>query len=141
MEQLLTLFSDLDIRIVYISAAVVLIAGLLSIIKKAIKLGVIALLIAAIITYGGTTINSLKEKYRFNVIGTKVDLKVDDKQYSFQLLDIKEIICTDLGNGNVRLEMISKDGDYYTQPIKLNRVLYNLLKGQVNKLDIKVTER
>ncbi len=141
MEKFLSLFSDIDIRIVYAAAAIVAIAGILSLIKKAIKLGIIVIAISLVITYGGNVLNEIKENYKFNMEGTTMQVTILDKSYSVDLLNVKEAIAQDVGNGNVRLELYDKQGNAYTQPIVMNRMIYQLIKGQADKYSIEIKEK
>jgi len=141
MEKFLSMFVDIDTRVIYIAVVVILIAGLLAVIKKAVKLGIIVLIIALLVGYGGSFLNSIKERYDFSINGTELYVRVMNNEYNIELVDVKEINVQDLGNGNVKMEIYDTEGKAYTTPITINGTIYQLIKKQVSKHDIVVNER
>ena len=95
MEKFLSMFVDIDTRVIYIAVVVILIAGLLAVIKKAVKLGIIVLIIALLVGYGGSFLNSIKERYDFSINGTELYVRVMNNEYNIELVD-KGNKCTGL---------------------------------------------
>ena len=139
MENMASLFAGIDIKYIYIAVGILVIGVLLSIIKKAFKLGLIVLVIAAILTYGGTAISKLQSKYQIESTGSTISLQLNGKPYSLDYSEIVSIEAQDLGNGKERLSISKLDSSKTF--IDVPQFIYNIIKEKAEEKNIKITER
>ncbi len=138
MENILSKFNGLDVKYLYAAVAIIVIAAVIALIKKAIKVGLVVLVIALAITYGGMVIKDFQQKYNIDVNGTVISMTMEGKDYTFDYKAVKQIDAQDLGTGNVKLDIETITGRMF---ITVPRFIFDSIKVQASKYDIKINER
>ena len=111
MNSLISFASNIDTKYVYIAVAILGVAFIISLVKKAIKLGILVLVIALLLTYGGSMVSKIQEKYNINVEGDTITAVVDGKEYTLDLELVSEIVITDIGKGKVKVAIKASDAN------------------------------
>lgn len=136
MEAIGGILMGIDPQAIWIAAGIVGVLGLLAILKKAIKLGIMVLVIALAITYGGSVINNVRDTYQIEVEGSYISMVVNEKEYSIDLSDIKSVTVVNIGDGGVELDIVS--GDNTKMNITVPKALFNMLKPIIEKQGVLV---
>lgn len=136
MDMISSVLMGIDPKAIWIAAGIVGVLGLLAIIKKAVKIGVLVLVIALAITYGGSVVNNIRDTYQIEVNGSHISMVVDNKDYSIDLADIKSIEKVSKSNDGVELNIVS--GSNTNMNITVPEVLYNLIKPVAEKQGIEL---
>lgn len=138
MEAVSGILMGIDPRAIWIAAGIVGVLGLLAILKKAIKLGILVLVIALAITYGGSAINNIKDTYQIEVEGSYISMVVDKKEYSIDLSDINSVNVININKDGVELDIIS--GDNTKMNITVPKILFNMIKPIIEKQGVLVNQ-
>lgn len=138
MEAVSGILMGIDPRAIWIAAGIVGVLGLLAILKKAIKLGILVLVIALAITYGGSAINNIKDTYQIEVEGSYISMVVDEKEYSIDLSDINSVNVININEDGVELDIIS--GDNTKMNITVPKILFNMIKPIIEKQGVLINQ-
>ena len=85
------LLAELDIKLVYILAGILLVLAVLAIIKKVVKLGIIILIVALAVTTLGPKAKQIQENLNIKVADGVVSVTLDGMEYNLDREVIKEI--------------------------------------------------
>lgn len=142
MNSLISFASNIDTKYVYIAVAILGVAFIISLVKKAIKLGILVLVIALLLTYGGSMVSKIQEKYNINVEGDTITAVVDGKEYTLDLELVSEIVVTDIGKGKVKVAIKAADENKSkVAEVEMYRFMFNAVKKQVEKLEVPIVEK
>lgn len=89
---------------------VVGIMGLIAIIKKAVKLGVLVVVLAVLFTYGGMAVRNIQAEYNIQVNGSVVSAVIDNEPLVVDFKEIESITVAKKGEDRVTLSVTSSDG-------------------------------
>ena len=118
-----------------VAIAIIGLLGILSIIKKAIKLGITVLILAVLVTNGGTYLNKLKNDYSLSVNDTKISAVINGRPIQIDLSEIEDIVVQDTGlkdsegMSTVTLRLYSVDGA--ETMVEVPSVIYKIIDGIV----------
>ena len=131
LENLGSILMGIDPKVIWITAGIIAILGIISLVKKAIKLGIIILIVSLVVTYGGSYIDQFKEKYQFEFNSSGISVMVDGqkKEFSFDALNNMEVTPSSTNN----VEVSIKDENGKTYKFEMNKKLYNALKEKMSK--------
>lgn len=129
MEALSGMVLGLDPKVLWISACIVGVLGLLALLKKAIKAGILIIVIALVITYGGSVVQGIQEKYNLDVDGSIVSMEIDGKKMSLDIADINSCKVISQTEDKVKLEIQS--GSSATLTVDIPKVMFNVLKPMI----------
>ena len=136
MNSLISFASNIDTKYVYIAVAILGVEFIISLVKKAIKLGILVLVIALLLTYGGSMVSKIQEKYNINVEGDTITAVVDGKEYTLDLELVSEIVITDIGKGKVKVAIKAADENKSkVAEVEMYRFMFNAVKKQAEKLE------
>lgn len=142
MNSLISFASNIDTKYVYIAVAILGVAFIISLVKKAIKLGILVLVIALLLTYGGSMVSKIQEKYNINVEGDTITAVVDGKEYTLDLELVSEIVITDIGKGKVKVAIKAADENKSkVAEVEMYRFMFNAVKKQAEKLKVPIVEK
>ncbi len=142
MNSLISFASNIDTKYVYIAVAILGVAFIISLVKKAIKLGILVLVIALLLTYGGSMVSKIQEKYNINVEGDTITAVVDGKEYTLDLELVSEIVVTDIGKGKVKVAIKAADENKSkVAEVEMYRFMFNAVKKQAEKLEVPIVEK
>lgn len=142
MNTLISFASNIDTKYVYIAVAILGVAFIISLVKKAIKLGILVLVIALLLTYGGSMVSKIQEKYNINVEGDTITAVVDGKEYTLDLELVSEIVITDIGKGKVKVAIKAADENKSkVAEVEMYRFMFNAVKKQAEKLEVPIVEK
>jgi len=142
MNSLISFASNIDTKYVYIAVAILGVAFIISLVKKAIKLGILVLIIALLLTYGGSMVSKIQEKYNINVEGDTITAVVDGKEYTLDLELVSEIVITDIGKGKVKVAIKAADENKSkVAEVEMYRFMFNAVKKQAEKLEVPIVEK
>lgn len=142
MNSLIAFASNIDTKYVYIAVAILGVAFIISLVKKAIKLGILVLVIALLLTYGGSMVSKIQEKYNINVEGDTITAVVDGKEYTLDLELVSEIVITDIGKGKVKVAIKAADENKSkVAEVEMYRFMFNAVKKQAEKLEVPIVEK
>jgi|LFRM01.1.fsa_nt_gb hypothetical protein len=142
MNSLISFASNIDTKYVYIAVAILGVAFIISLVKKAIKLGILVLVIALLLTYGGSMVSKIQEKYNINVEGDTITAVVDGKEYTLDLELVSEIVITDIGKGKVKVAIKAADENKSkVAEVEMYRFMFNAVKKQAEKLEVPIVEK
>lgn len=142
MNSLISFASNIDTKYVYIAVAILGVAFIISLVKKAIKLGILVLVIALLLTYGGSMVSKIQEKYNINVKGDTITAVVDGKEYTLDLELVSEIVITDIGKGKVKVAIKAADENKSkVAEVEMYRFMFNAVKKQAEKLEVPIVEK
>lgn len=142
MNSLISFASNMDTKYVYIAVAILGVAFIISLVKKAIKLGILVLVIALLLTYGGSMVSKIQEKYNINVEGDTITAVVDGKEYTLDLELVSEIVITDIGKGKVKVAIKAADENKSkVAEVEMYRFMFNAVKKQAEKLEVPIVEK
>lgn len=142
MNSLISFASNIDTKYVYIAVAILGVAFIISLVKKAIKLGILVLVIALLLTYGGSMVSKIQEKYNINVEGDTITAVVDGKEYTLDLELVSEIVITDIGKGKVKVAIKAADENKSkVAEVEMYRFMFNAVKKQAEKLGVPIVEK
>jgi len=124
------------------AVAILGVAFIISLVKKAIKLGILVLVIALLLTYGGSMVSKIQEKYNINVEGDTITAVVDGKEYTLDLELVSEIVITDIGKGKVKVAIKAADENKSkVAEVEMYRFMSNAVKKQAEKLEVPIVEK
>jgi len=135
MEQVIGLIGSIDKDIWIIIGAIIAVLAIISFIKKAIKLGMIILVVAFVVTFGGSFVSNIKDKLGVTVVDSTLHIDNDlVGTYSIDLNTVESIVIKDADNsGNVIVDISMKSK---TQTIEMpERVLW-VVKAVLEKTKI-----
>ena len=135
MEQVMGLIGSIDKDIWLIIGAIIAVLAIISLIKKAIKLGMIILVVAFVVTFGGSFVSNIKDKLGVTVVDSTLHIDNDlVGTYSIDLNTVESIVIKDADNsGNVIVDISMKSK---TQTIEMpERVLW-VVKAVLEKTKI-----
>lgn len=142
MNSFISFASNIDTKYVYIAVAILGVAFIISLVKKAIKLGILVLVIALLLTYGGSMVSKIQEKYNINVEGDTITAVVDGKEYTLDLELVSEIVITDIGKGKVKVAIKAADENKSkVAEVEMYRFMFNAVKKQAEKLEVPIVEK
>lgn len=142
MNSLISFASNIDTKYVYIAVAILGVTFIISLVKKAIKLGILVLVIALLLTYGGSMVSKIQEKYNINVEGDTITAVVDGKEYTLDLELVSEIVITDIGKGKVKVAIKAADENKSkVAEVEMYRFMFNAVKKQAEKLEVPIVEK
>jgi len=142
MNSLISFASNIDTKYVYIAVAILGVAFIISLVKKAFKLGILVLVIALLLTYGGSMVSKIQEKYNINVEGDTIIAVVDGKEYTLDLELVSEIVITDIGKGKVKVAIKAADENKSkVAEVEMYRFMSNAVKKQAEKLEVPIVEK
>ena len=142
MNSLISFASNIDTKYVYIAVAILGVAFIISLVKKAIKLGILVLVIALLLTYGGSMVSKIQEKYNINVEGDTITAVVDGKEYTLDLELVSEIVKTDILKGMVKVAIKAADENKSkVAEVEMYRFMFNAVKKQAEKLEVPIVEK
>ncbi len=142
MNSLISFASNINTKYVYMAVAILGVAFIISLVKKAIKLGILVLVIALLLTYGGSMVSKIQEKYNINVEGDTITAVVDGKEYTLDLELVSEIVITDIGKGKVKVAIKAADENKSkVAEVEMYRFMSNAVKKQAEKLEVPIVEK
>lgn len=139
----LALFNGLDIKYVYMAVGILILAGVISFIKRAVKLGVTIIILALLLNYGGNYVHNFQQKYNIHITKDTVSMCVDGKDYSISLNNIERVEYTMAGAGVFNVSVYYKDntGKVSKATFKVPTYMLEVIKQQVEKLGVKAVEK
>ena len=135
MEQVMGLIGSIDKDIWLIIGAIIAVLAIISLIKKAIKLGMLILVVAFVVTFGGSFVSNIKDKLGVTVVDSTLHIDNDlVGTYSIDLNTVESIVIKDADNsGDVIVDISMKSK---TQTIEMpERVLW-VVKAVLDKTKI-----
>ena len=135
MEQVMGLIGSIDKDIWLIIGAIIAVLAIISLIKKAIKLGMLILVVAFVVTFGGSFVSNIKDKLGVTVVDSTLHIDNDlVGTYSIDLNTVESIVIKDADNsGDVIVDISMKSK---TQTIEMpERVLW-VVKAVLEKTKI-----
>ena len=135
MEQVMSLIGSIDKDIWLIIGAIIAVLAIISLIKKAIKLGMLILVVAFVVTFGGSFVSNIKDKLGVTVVDSTLHIDNDlVGTYSIDLNTVESIVIKDADNsGDVIVDISMKSK---TQTIEMpERVLW-VVKAVLDKTKI-----
>lgn len=128
--------AELDYRLVIIIAVVLLITAIIAIIKKAIKVGLIVMIIALMIGYVAPTAFEFQRDYKIGVEDAAIHMVIKGQTFTIESNSCKEIILEDIGNLTYSLTAKYSDGNI---TVKIPRFMTDAVIAFGNKYGVKVT--
>lgn len=89
---------SLDPRVLWVIGGLALVLGILSIIRKAIKLAVSAVLVCILLTYGGTMLDQVKQDFNVELNGTTATITVLGKEHNIDITKLEIEVLEDKGD-------------------------------------------
>jgi len=135
MEQVMSLIGSIDKDIWLIIGAIIAVLAIISLIKKAIKLGMLILVVAFVVAFGGSFVSNIKDKLGVTVVDSTLHIDNDlVGTYSIDLNTVESIVIKDADNsGDVIVDISMKSK---TQTIEMpERVLW-VVKAVLEKTKI-----
>lgn len=102
---------SLDPRVLWVIGGVALVLGILAIVRKAIKLAISAVLVCALMTYGGTMLEQVKQDFNVELNGTTATITILGKEHSIDITKLEIEVLED--KGDKQSVEISYDGKEY----------------------------
>jgi len=117
-KEMIPALSQIDTRLLLILAGLAAVLVVISLVKKAIKVGIFLLIVAVIFASGVPAINKLKESYNvsYSKLTETLTLRVAGKDFSVSIKEIKEAknysIKLERGGTNTKISLFyqRKDG-------------------------------
>ena len=103
------ILSELDPRVITGVVVLLLIVGVLALIKKVIKIGVIVIILALSMSTLGPMAHSFQENYKFNVENGVIRVVLDGAEYEIDKDLCKKITLTNKGVTGYEVEAEFKD--------------------------------
>ena len=131
----MSLIGSIDKDIWLIIGAIIAVLAIISLIKKAIKLGMLILVVAFVVTFGGSFVSNIKDKLGVTVVDSTLHIDNDlVGTYSIDLNTVESIVIKDADNsGDVIVDISMKSK---TQTIEMpERVLW-VVKAVLDKTKI-----
>lgn len=121
---------SLDPRILWVIGGLALVLGIIAIIKKAISLAITAMIVFAIMTYGGTTLDKVKKDFNVELNGTTATITVLGKEHDIDITKLDINVLED--KGDKKSVEITYDGKKYTVDLPTDIVdkITNTLQSQ-----------
>lgn len=142
LANFMALFNGLDMRYVYVAIAILVLAGIISIIKKAIRLGITVLILALLLNYGGQYIYKFQQNYNINVKGDVMQLTVGGQTHQISLSGIKRVELFNLGNGYYRITLYYEKEDETSQlTVKVPTYMVDVIKSYAITQGIEAVEK
>lgn len=141
LENFMALFNGLDIRYVYAAIAILVLAGIISIIKKAIRLGITVLILALLLNYGGQYIHKFQQNYNINVKGDVVQLTVGGQTHQISLSGMKRVELFNLGNGYYRITLYYEEDETSQLTVKVPTYMVDVIKSYAITQGIEAVEK
>lgn len=111
METLLEpILAELDYRVVIGAVAILLIVGVLALVKKVIKVGIVVIILALSLSTLGPMAQSFQENYKFNVENGAIHIVLSGNEYTIDKDLCEEINMTSKGIKGYELEAVFEDG-------------------------------
>ena len=131
----MSLIGNIDKDIWLIIGAIIAVLAIISLIKKAIKLGMLILVVAFVVAFGGSFVSNIKDKLGVTVVDSTLHIDNDlVGTYSIDLNTVESIVIKDADNsGDVIVDISMKSK---TQTIEMpERVLW-VVKAVLEKTKI-----
>lgn len=131
----MSLIGSIDKDIWLIIGAIIAVLAIISLIKKAIKLGMLILVVAFVVAFGGSFVSNIKDKLGVTVVDSTLHIDNDlVGTYSIDLNTVESIVIKDADNsGDVIVDISMKSK---TQTIEMpERVLW-VVKAVLEKTKI-----
>lgn len=143
LANFLALFNGLDIKYIYMAVGILILAGAISFIKRAVKLGATIMILALLLSYGGNYVHDFQQKYNIHITKDTVSMRVDGKDYSISLNNIERVEYTMAGTGVFNVDVYYKDNTDKTSKatFKVPTYMLEVIKQQVKKLGVEAVEK
>lgn len=125
--------------VVWVILAFLIIAIVLAILKKALKLIIVVALIGCLFSVGAGLYDSIKSKYSVNVTDSVIEYNFNGTTGTVELDKVKETKITETDDGNTDVTFIFKDGSEYKVTIPKKNIT-NFVKSGLEKAQIEVSE-
>lgn len=121
---------SLDPRVLWVIGGVALILGVLAIVRKTVKMAISALLICALMTYGGTMLEKAKDGFDVELNGTTATVTLMGKEHEIDITKLEVVELED--KGDKKKVEIKYDGKSYTIDLPLDIVdkLAGIMKSE-----------
>ena len=127
------ILSQLDYRVVYIFVGIVFISAILAIIKRAIKIGIVVIIIALSMSTLGPMAKNFQDTYKFSVNNGIATIKTDSGTVTLDKNTIKNLQLINGGVNGYELKVTYADG---LTDIKIPSFMAALVKDYTNKYNI-----
>lgn len=133
------ILANVDTKVILIVAGILVISGILAIIKKVVKLGLVMLVVAILVSTLIPMAQSFQEKYSINVSNGVIALKVDGKEYNIDKENCKSIT---IENKGLSTYLVSAEFNAGRLAITMPGFMVNKIKdfGEKHKIPIKMLE-
>ena len=128
------MLSQLDPKVVYIFVGVMIISAVLAIIKKAIKIGIIVVIIALSVSTLGPMAKEFQDKYKFSIDSGVATIQAENNTIKLDKNTIKDIELINKGVNGYELKVKYKDDGY--SHIKIPTFMAPLVKEYATKYSI-----
>lgn len=128
--------AELDYRLVIVIAAVLLITAIVALVKKAIKVGLVVMVIALMVGYIAPTAFEFQRDYKIGVEDAAIHMVIKGQTFKIESNSCKEIILEDIGNLTYGLTAKYNDGNI---TVKIPRFMTDAVIAFGNKYGVPVT--
>jgi len=112
MEMILEpILAELDHRVIIGAVALLLIVGVLALVKKVVKLGIVVIVIALAVSTLGPMAKSFQEDYKFSIEDGAIHMTISGAEYEISRESYKEIVIVNKGMGKYEVQAVSNDGE------------------------------
>lgn len=129
MNKIISLIAGLDTKVIYIVCGVIIVLGVLALIKKIISIGITIIVIALMMSYGGSVMDKIKEEYGVGIQGSIISMDIggEKQEIDVSLIDSIEKIG-DSDAGKVNILVISGENEV---EVEVPIIVYMVLDGMV----------
>lgn len=136
MDNIITMFAGIDKTYILICAAILVIAGIVALVMKALKIGIVVVLVACLIYVGGNYIEGLQAQYNVYSNGNTIYFTLEGVEQSIDFKDVSKVLIKDSSKLNYKEYDIVVGEDHIW--VSIPKIVSDKVVNEIKNLDLGV---